>query len=225
MGQPKKYFKELGDQFTSDYSEFLKLIPTCKQFDPNQVAMIYKALHKAILLHEGQKRKSGEPYVNHPISVASVVASYGLDFETVCAALLHDTIEDTSYTLNECEKEFGSNITSLVDGVTKVGKDINDLTHEKILQSTQNDARSIAIKSSDRLHNMYTLDALPLKKQIEISTETKEFYVPITKILGIYQLKDELQDLCLFYLDNDAFLKYYKKEKILIKNMGVFVRK
>lgn len=135
-----------------------------------------------------------------------------MDYQTVAAGLLHDTIEDTCYTLKECEEDFGPTITKIVDGVTKIGNDVNEKTHEKILKAAQDEPRIIAVKAAgDRLHNMYTLDALPASKQIEISRETLDFYVPITKILGIYQLKDELQDLCLYYLDKENFLSIYNE--------------
>ena len=219
MLETKKYFKKLDDLFSKNCHDFIKLIPNCKQFDANQIAMIYKALYKAISLHDGQYRKTGEPYVNHPIAAASILAIYGLDYETVCAALLHDTLEDTSYTLEECETDFGSTIASLVDSVTKIGTDVNNPTHEKIITSAKQDVRSVAVKLGDRLHNMHTLSVLSEEKQKEIANETKEFYVPITKILGIYQLKDELQDQCLYYLSHDEFLSYYKlREKLKQKH-------
>lgn len=216
MSDVKNHFEKLGNQFITNKNDYLKLIPSCKQFNEDDVRIIYKALYKAIELHKDSKpRKSGESYIMHPIAVSSVLAGYGLDGMTVASALLHDTIEDTSYTLKDCENDFGTTITTLVDGVTKVGKDVNAATHEKIIKSVDKDVRSIAIKVADRLHNMYTLEFLKPSKQIEISNETKEFYVPITKILGIYQLKDELQDLCLYYLNNDLFLKYEKKRNRL----------
>lgn len=219
MLETKKYFKKLDDLFSKNCHDFIKLIPNCKQFDANQIAMIYKALYKAISLHDGQYRKTGEPYVNHPIAAASILAIYGLDYETVCAALLHDTLEDTSYTLEECETDFGSCIASLVDSVTKIGTDVNNPTHEKIITSAKQDVRSVAVKLGDRLHNMHTLSVLSEEKQKEIANETKEFYVPITRILGIYQLKDELQDQCLYYLSHDEFLSYYKlREKLKQKH-------
>ncbi len=219
MLETKKYFKKLDDLFSKNCHDFIKLIPNCKQFDANQIAMIYKALYKAISLHDGQYRKTGEPYVNHPIAAASILAIYGLDYETVCAALLHDTLEDTSYTLEECEVDFGSCIASLVDSVTKIGTDVNNPTHEKIITSAKQDVRSVAVKLGDRLHNMHTLSVLSEEKQKEIANETKEFYVPITRILGIYQLKDELQDQCLYYLSHDEFLSYYKlREKLKQKH-------
>lgn len=216
MSDVKNHFEKLGNQFITNKNDYLKLIPSCKQFSEDDVRIIYKALYKAIELHKDSKpRKSGEAYITHPIAVSSVLAGYGLDGMTVASALLHDTIEDTSYTLKDCENDFGTAITTLVDGVTKVGKDVNAATHEKIIKSVDKDVRSIAIKVADRLHNMYTLEFLKPSKQIEISNETKDFYVPITKILGIYQLKDELQDLSLYYLNNDLFLKYEKKRNRL----------
>ena len=211
----ENYFKGLGNFFSKDYGEFLKLIPNCKQFSPDEIAYIYKALYKAMELHDGQIRKSGEPYINHPIGAASILASYGLDFEVVAAALLHDTIEDTAYTLKECANDFGPNIARLVDGATKIGRDVNNFTHKKILDNIKLDARFIAVKAGDRLHNLYTLEALNNEKQREIALETKYFYVPIAKILGIYKLKDELQDLSLYYLDKEEFLKYYELRKKL----------
>ena len=220
MNKINEYFFGLANELNEDYHEFLRIIPSCKQFSYNEISMIYKALDKAIILHDGQFRKNGKPYIIHPIAVASILAEYGFDYETVCAALLHDTIEDTSYTLEECAYDFGNTIATIVDGVTKIGKGVNDITHKKILKSIEIDSRSLAVKCSDRLHNMYTLNNLSLKKQKEISLETKDFYVPISKILGIYKLKDEFQDLCLYYLDNDEFLKYYYLRKYLKDKYG-----
>lgn len=205
-----KYFNGLGNYFSKNSTDFLNLIPKCNQFSVEEIKVIYKALYKAMELHSGQVRKTGDPYINHPIGAASILASYGLDYEVVSAALLHDTIEDTSYTLDDCEKDFGKNIARLVDGATKIGRDVNHYTHKKILDNIKFDARFIAVKAGDRLHNLYTLEALSKNKQKEIALETKCFYVPIAKILGIYKLKDEFQDLSLYYLNKDEFLKYYE---------------
>lgn len=211
MSDQKKYFEKLGCNFAKNHGEFLKLIPSCPQFNSEQIKLIYKALYKATELHKGQKRKSGEPYITHPIGAASILAQFGLDYLTVVGALLHDVVEDTEYTLGECERDFGTNVTKIVDGVTKIGNDVNDATHEKIIKASKEEPRIIAVKvGGDRLHNMYTLDALKPYKQIELATETKEFYVPITKILGIYQLKDELQDLCQYYLNKEESIKINK---------------
>lgn len=211
----KKYFGSLDNMFAKSIEEFIKLIPNCIQFNKEEIKVIYKALYKTTRLHEGQKRKNGDPYITHPIAVASLLANMGFDFETVAAALLHDTIEDTDYTLSDCERDFGFSITRIVDGVTKIGNDVNVETHEKILKATLDDPRIIAVKAADRLHNMYTLDALSPSKQIEISEETNTFYVPIAKILGIYRLKDELQDLCLYYLYKERFVHIYEQRKNL----------
>jgi (p)ppGpp synthase/HD superfamily hydrolase len=216
MKEVKEQFKKLGKQFANGHDEYLKLIPDCKQFDNDDIRIIYKALYKATELHKNSvPRKSGEPYINHPIAVSSLLAGYGFDGQTVAAALLHDTVEDTSYTLKDCEEDFGTTITSLVDGVTKIGHDVNKATHEKILKSVNSDVRAYGIKGGDRLHNMYTLSFLKPSKQIEIASETRDFYIPISRILGIYQLKDELQDLCLYYLDNEAFVDYELKRNEL----------
>ncbi len=215
MVDMEKYFEKLDSYFAKDSGEFLKRIPKCSQFDTEQIRIIYKALYKASELHEGQTRKNGMPYITHPIGVASILACHGLDYEIVTSALLHDTIEDTSYTLSECENDFGPRITRIVNGVTKIGKDVNDETHEKIIRSSLKEPKIIPVKGGDRLHNMRTLNALSYKKQIELATETNKFYIPITKITGIYLLKDEFQDHCLYYLDRSAFFNISKDREIL----------
>lgn len=222
MENVKKHFKKLDSKFAHNQKEFLNLIPNCKQFDSNQIRLIYKALYKATELHEGQTRKSKEPYITHPIGAASILANFGLDYLTVVGALLHDTVEDTSYTLRDCEQDFGTDVARIVDGVTKIGKDVNNETHEKIISASKEEPRIIAVKvGGDRIHNLYTLEALKPSKQIEIATETKDFYVPITKILGIYQLKDELQDLCLYYLNKEELIKIEEVRKKLKSKYNV----
>lgn len=209
------YFSGLDNMFSKNKWEFLKLIAECKQYNSEDVAMIFKALYKAEELHSGQYRKSGEPYINHPIGAASILARLGLDSFTIAGTLLHDTVEDTNYTLSECEKDFNPTIAKLVDGVTKIGNDVNKPTHEKIINGMMEEPRILAIKSGDRLHNMKTLEALSEKKQIEIANETKTFYIPITKILGIYKLTAEFQDLCTYYLHRNEFIKLYKQKELL----------
>lgn len=216
MDEFKKHFPNIEDNFVTDFNEYLKLIPNCKQFDHNDIALIYKALYKADHLHKNSKpRKTGEPYITHPIAVSSILATYGLDAESCAAALLHDTVEDTPYTLEECKKDFGQNIATLVDGVTKVGRDVNNETHDKIIKSVSKDVRSLAIKGGDRFHNMSTLGPMKREKQIEIAAETNTFYVPALKILGIYKLKDELQDLSFYYLHPEEFLRFEKRRNRL----------
>ncbi len=219
MMNTKNFFSKLDKQFSKDSHDFIELIPKCERFSSDQIGIIYKALYKAMELHEGQMRKNGEPYINHPIAVASILAIYGFDYETIVGALLHDLVEDTDYTLEECSRDFGPVVASLVDGVTKIRSAVNTPTHKKILDGAEKDIRIIAIKLADRLHNMYTLSALSYDKRKKIATETRDFYVPITKILGIYQLKDELQDLCLYHLSFSEFCKYHDfREKLKQEN-------
>ena len=219
MEEMKKHFPKLEDNFVTNFSDYLDLIPNCKQFNYDDISLIYKALYKADLLHKNSHpRKTGEPYITHPIAVSSILAKYGLDAECCAAALLHDTVEDTKYTLNDCEKDFGSTIATLVDGVTKVGHDVNKETHDKIIKSVDRDVRSLAIKGGDRFHNLCTLAPMKREKQIEIANETNTFYVPALKILGIYKLKDEFQDLCFYYLHTDEFLRFEKKRNKLKQN-------
>ena len=225
MDEFKKHFPNIEDNFVTDFNEYLKLIPNCNQFDHNDIALIYKALYKADHLHKNSKpRKTGEPYITHPIAVSSILATYGLDAESCAAALLHDTVEDTTYTLEECEKDFGQNIATLVDGVTKVGRDVNNETHDKIINSVSKDVRSLAIKGGDRFHNMSTLGPMKREKQIEIANETNTFYVPTLKILGIYKLKQKYTETCNLFgdevlekLSHMGIGMYFKSR---IKNIG-----
>lgn len=213
----RRYFPKLDNMLANNKKEFLKQIPNCKQFDKNDVKKIYEALLLAQEKHGSTLRKNGDLYVNHPIAVASIITSIGLDAQSTIAALLHDVPEDTGYPISEIEKRFGSEVATIVDGVTKIGADVNEETHEKILSGSKKDIRVVAVKTADRFHNMYTLYALPKNKQIEIATESRNFNIPILKALGIYEVKDELQDLCLYYLDNESFFEYLKIKNELEK--------
>ena len=219
-----KYFSDLEHLFSRNYFDFLRFMYS-NNYTQMEIYEVLKAYRKALELHSGVKRVSGEAFITHPLSVAFLLAGYGFDYETVCAALLHDTVEDTSYTLEELRHDFGDTIANLVDGVTKMrNSDFDNKeqgrieTHKKIIQSITNDTRIIAIKLADRLHNMYTLNYLSDAKKIKIAAETSEFYVPLARYLGIYQMKDELQDLSLFFLNNDDFLEYYDKRNNIKKN-------
>ena len=223
MDEFKKHFPNIEDNFVTDFNEYLKLIPNSSQFDRNDIALIYKALYKADYLHKNSKpRKTGEPYITHPIAVSSILVKYGLDAETCAAALLHDTVEDTSYTLKDCEKEFGTVIATLVDGVTKVGHDVNHETHEKIIRSITKDVRSLAIKGGDRFHNMSTLGPMKREKQIEIANETNTFYVPTLKKRN--KLKQKYTETCNLFGDevleklSQIGIGMYFKSRI--KNIG-----
>lgn len=177
--------------------------------DVNLVQRAYAFSAKA---HEGQTRKSGEPYLRHPLAVAGVLTSLRSDVTAIVAGLLHDTVEDTLATSEELEREFGKDIARLVDGVTKIGK-IQFRNYEekqaenfrKMVLSMADDIRVVLIKLADRLHNMRTLEHLNAVKQQQIAQETLEIYAPLANRLGIGWMKNELEDLCLKHLKPDVF--------------------
>lgn len=215
MQNIEKYFKELSVRFNKNYFDFLHLVNVTENYDEDEKQMVLKAYRTASKLHRNQKRKSGEDYIVHPLNVAYILLANGFDYETVCAALLHDTVEDTNYTLDDVEENFNKQIRILVDGVTKLElsnfktkEERRAKTHEKILESIKIDARIILIKLADRLHNLYTLGYLKEEKQLMIAQETNDFYVNLARLLGIYQIKDAFQDLALFYLNPDEFIKF-----------------
>ncbi len=173
---------------------------------------IKKAYEIANAAHEGQKRLSGEPYIMHPLSVAVILASLGMDEASIIAAILHDTVEDTKLTHDEVKKEFGETIADLVEGVTKIGKVPLQTKEEqqaenirKMLIAMSRDIRVIIIKLADRLHNMRTLMFKPEQRRREIARETSEIYAPIAHRLGIRAIKEELEDLSISYLDPVAY--------------------
>ncbi len=169
--------------------------------------IIMKAYNYAISNHGDQKRKSGEPYIIHPIQVAYTLAYMNLDDATICAALLHDVIEDTDVTYDDLVKEFSEEIAEMVDGVTKLGK-LNYTTlkeqqvedYRKMFLAMGKDIRVILIKLADRLHNMRTLKYLTRDRQIANASETMDLYAPLANRLGMYSLKWELEDLSFKYL-------------------------
>ncbi len=162
----------------------------------------------AVSAHEGQSRKSGEPFINHPIEVALILAELHLDTATLKAALLHDTVEDSDVTMTQVREQFGDEVAELVDGVTKLGRiEFETLSEQqsnnlrKMLIAMAKDIRVILIKLADRLHNMRTLAALPPERRVEKARETMEIYAPLAHRLGISQVKWELEDLAFYYLE------------------------
>jgi len=180
--------------------------------------MVRQAYERAASAHTGQRRLSGEAYVNHPLEVAAILADLELDAETIAAALLHDTVEDTALTSEEVEKEFGSEVAKLVDGVTKLGRIAlrSDQQQQaenirKMMVAMAEDLRVVLIKLADRLHNMRTLDPLPEVKRRKISRETLDIYAPLAHRLGIGQIKWELEDLAFRNLEPEAFEDVVKR--------------
>jgi len=190
------------------------------------IERIERAAYFAIKAHHGQKRASGEDYVNHTFAVAAIVHELGLDSEVVIAALLHDTVEDTLVTLAQIEKEFGADVSNLVDGVTKMeviqelsdqndsGKSNQDAKAEslrKMMLAMVDDVRVVLIKLCDRLHNMRTLDSMRSDKQKRIASETLEVFSPLANRLGVWQIKWELEDLSFRYIEPEIYKSIAKK--------------
>lgn len=196
--------------YEKDYDELVELLKI--QGRPYNLDLIRKAYELCVNAHKGQMRISSEEYYHHPVAVAKIVIKLGMDSQSVAAALLHDTVEDTPVTSEQIEKEFGEQVMLLVDGVTKLGK-ISYTTKEqlqaenirKMFMAMAKDIRVIIIKLADRLHNMRTIDAMPDYKQREKSVETLEVYAPIAHRLGIRQIKEELEDLAIKHLDPIAY--------------------
>lgn len=200
--------------FTSPEVLYKELINSVLKYHPStDISMIEKAYKVASEAHEGQKRKSGEPYIIHPLCVAIILADLELDKETIVAGLLHDAVEDTWMTYEELEKEFGSEVALLVDGVTKLGQlsysadkvEVQAENLRKMFLAMAKDIRVILIKLADRLHNMRTLQYMRPEKQQEKARETMDIYAPIAMRLGISKIKVELDDLSLKYLKPDVY--------------------
>ena len=200
--------------FTSPEVLYEELIKSVRKYHPSaDISMIEKAYKVASEAHKDQKRKSGEPYIIHPLCVAIILADLELDKETIVAGLLHDAVEDTWMTYEEVEKEFGSEVALLVDGVTKLGQlsysadkvEVQAENLRKMFLAMAKDIRVILIKLADRLHNMRTLQYMRPEKQQEKARETMDIYAPIAMRLGISKIKVELDDLSLKYLKPDVY--------------------
>ena len=183
-----------------------------KNLTKSNKEQIWKAYEFALKAHGGERRKSGEPYIVHPIAVAKIVVEeIGLGTKSIVAALLHDVVEDTEYTLEDIEKEFGKTVKIIIDGLTKIKGAFNSdsslqvSTFKKLILTLAEDVRVILIKLADRLHNMRTLGALPQRKQIKTASETLYLYAPLAHRLGLYTIKTELEDLSLKHKNPDIY--------------------
>ncbi|MBY0452393.1 MAG: RelA/SpoT family protein, partial [Bdellovibrionaceae bacterium] len=192
-----------------------ELCEKIKSYHPTApVHIIEKAYLFSEKAHEGQIRRSGEPYISHPLNVAGILADLHLDIDTIITGLLHDTVEDTEVTLEDVRREFGDTVANLVDGVTKIGLmnfrnsfDKQGENIRKMIMAMVKDVRVVLVKLCDRLHNMRTMNHMPYEKQERISNETLEIYCPLAGRIGISALKVELEDLCFRYSRPD---KYYE---------------
>lgn len=206
-------------EFTLKYRQLLKACPIGLTKEDKR--MIRKAFYLAIEAHKGMKRKSGEPFVYHPIEVATIAArNIGLGATSVICALLHDIVEDTDYTLDDIRSMFGDKVTRIVDGLTKISgifstkatsESVQAENFRKVLLTLSEDVRVILIKLADRLHNMRTLDSLSPEKQVRIASETSYLYAPLAHRLGLYSIKSEMEDLVMKYTEPEVYTTIRQK--------------
>lgn len=199
------------------------LLDKLEEYNPEEVEIVKRAYEYADTLHQGQMRQSGEPYISHPLNVAYILADMHADKDTICAGLLHDTLEDTNITKEDISHDFNQNVANLVDGVTKLAKmnfsskqAQNYANTRKIITGITEDVRIIIIKLADRLHNMRTLGFKSEFKQKENALETMEIFVPLAYYIGAYRIKSELEDLSLQYLKPDRY-KTIEERKLKIE--------
>ncbi len=219
--------------FTSPEELYQDLIRRIRKYHPSDdISMIEKAYRIAREVHKDQRRKSGEPYIIHPLCVAIILADLELDKETIAAGILHDVVEDTIMTLEEVGQEFGSEVALLVDGVTKLTQlswsmdkvEIQAENLRKMFLAMAKDIRVILIKLADRLHNMRTLQYMTPEKQKDKARETMDIYAPIAHRLGISKIKVELDDLSLKYLEPDVYYELAEKISLRKDAREAFVR-
>tara|TARA_B100000989_G_scaffold298591_1_gene288637 strand:- start:1694 stop:3895 length:2202 start_codon:yes stop_codon:yes gene_type:complete len=224
--------KEIAKQ----YKELLRI--SYQTLSDKDKKMIRLAFDTAVDGHRDQRRKSGEAYIFHPINVAKIVANQiGLDATSICAALLHDVVEDTRFTLEEIEHLMGNTVAKIVHGLTKISnlkkdKDISLQAENfrKMILTLNDDVRVIIIKIADRLHNMQTMDAMPEYKQVKIASETLYIYAPLAHRIGLYNVKTELEDLSLKYTEPQRYIsikekieKSYDKQENYIRTFSKFL--
>ncbi len=201
---------------TTSFESLLQQMP--ETLSPNDRELIERAYELAEVAHSGQKRASGEPYIQHSLTVAQILADLRLDSATIAAGLLHDVVEDSIFTVEDLRQDFGDEVTSLVDGVTKLSQidRLSQMTHRglqdeeaeslrKMFLAMADDVRVVLIKLADRLHNMRTLESLSEEQQRRIAAETLEIFAPLANRLGIWQMKWELEDLGFRYLDPQKY--------------------
>ncbi len=212
-----------SEGYDDGFKEFFEEVKKNPQYDCEKIEKAYNLAHDA---HKNQRRRSGEPYIMHPVAVAKILFNLGMDNECIIGALLHDVVEDTEYNIDYIKKEFGDEVALLVDGVTKLGQiplstreEVQAENIRKMFIAMNEDIRVIIIKLCDRLHNMRTAKFWPEYKQREKSLETLEIYAPIAHRLGIRPIKEELEDLAIYYLDPIAY-KEIEKNLSMKKEQG-----
>ncbi len=219
--QEKKHKYNLDEEqekklILREYRALLRALKT--KLKPGDKKSIRVAFEMAVDAHKTMRRKSGEPYILHPLAVARIcVEEIGLGVRSTICSLLHDTVEDTDISLEDIDREFGNEISKIVDGLTKISNviDVNASKQaenfKKILLTLTDDPRVILIKLSDRLHNMRTLDHMKVEKQLKVSSETVYVYAPLAHRMGLYNIKTEMEDLAMKYLEPDAYKEIAQK--------------
>lgn len=219
----KKFSHYLVDEAQQSLMLSVGYLPCEEQTD------IIDACHFGDIAHIKDKRKSGEPYITHPIAVAEILAGFKLDRDTIIAAILHDTVEDTDVSLQDLTEKYGVQVAKLVDGVTKLKSSSQNkqqnkaATFHKILTATLNDPRVLVVKLADRLHNMSTLGAVRREKQKSTAQETLDFYIPFARVMGMNDLADHIEMLCYRNLDPEMYTKL--SDKLLQHGLGRKFRK
>ncbi|KAF8036818.1 hypothetical protein BT93_C2513 [Corymbia citriodora subsp. variegata] len=226
--------------------EYLK--PTISYLSPKEMELVHNALKLAFKAHDGQKRRSGEPFIIHPVEVARILGELELDWESIAAGLLHDTVEDTNVvTFERIEDEFGATVRNIVEGETKVSKlgklkcknensEAQDVKADDLRQmflAMTAEVRVIIVKLADRLHNMRTLSHMPPRKQSSIALETLQVFAPLAKLLGMYQIKSELENLSFMYTNAEDYAKvkrriadlYKEHEKEIVEANKILMKK
>jgi GTP diphosphokinase / guanosine-3',5'-bis(diphosphate) 3'-diphosphatase len=212
--------------------EFETLLPALSYLSQDEITLVRQAFEFSRLAHEGQFRKSGEPYITHPLAVAGILAGWHLDAQTLCAALLHDVVEDTPATAGEIEERFGKAVSLLVEGVSKLDKlsfeseqQAQAENFRKMLLAMAQDVRVILVKLADRLHNMHTMGSMPPEKRKRIAGETLEIYAPIANRLGLHTVYQELEDLGFRYYYPNRYRVLSKAVKTARGNRRELVEK
>lgn len=225
--------KQLEEESKELIRKYRKLLRHAKPFlKDDDSKMIRKAFNLSMEAHEGMRRKSGEPYIYHPLEVAQIcVEEIGLGTTSIVAALLHDVVEDTDYEVEDIRREFGPKVAQIIDGLTKisgVGSNTDSGQAEnfrKMLLTLSHDVRVILVKLADRLHNMRTLDSMPRHKQLKIASETIFMYAPLAHRLGLYAIKSEMEDLHLKYTHEEAYKSIIANIKVTKEVRDRFIRR
>ena len=221
--------EEEKKEIVNNYRKLLRKAKTVMKEGDSKI--VRKAFNVSLEAHQGVRRKSGEPYIFHPLAVAIIcVDEIGLGTTSIIAALLHDVVEDTEISLEDISHMFGEKVAMIIDGLTKINgvfdKDTSQQAENfrKMILTLSDDVRVILIKLADRLHNMRTLNSMSTDKQLKIASETSYIYAPLAHRLGLYAIKTELEDLCLKYTDREVYRMITKKINSTRVNRNKFIR-